>query len=85
MQGMGQPPGAVGDVGVREATIAEHDALAIGEAGGDRLVDGGEMVLRRLRSGAVHEALPSRIGRCFSALFRFDRVRTGSPTNSTDG
>ncbi len=40
-----QAPGAVGDVGPAEAPVAEDDALAFGDGGGDGLVQGRDVEL----------------------------------------
>ncbi len=37
-----EPPGPLGDVGPREALIAEHEAVVVWARGGDRLVHLGE-------------------------------------------
>ena len=47
VEDVGEPPGALGHVGVAEAPIAEHDARAVGDGGGDRLVHDGEVEIRR--------------------------------------
>ena len=39
MQVVGEPAGAVGDVGPREAPVAKHETLLVGASGRDGLVN----------------------------------------------
>ena len=48
-QYVGQSPGAVGDLRPAEATVAEEEALAIGNGGGDGLVYGRQIQHRLVR------------------------------------
>ena len=50
---VGEPAGALGQLGVGEALVAPDDGLVVGDGGGDGLVDAGEVELHGVPLGVA--------------------------------